>query len=68
MLQLLPPNIESTIATAKLALQYIDEGKYDIAKIVVQNVIDHLKDPHFGKSSYPHDQDTIITYTKEKTC
>jgi hypothetical protein len=59
MLQVLPPNKESVRATAELALDYLSQGKYDYAKIVIENVINGLSDPDFGKPHRDYAENTI---------
>jgi hypothetical protein len=60
MLQVMPPNKESVRATAELALDYLSQERYDYVKIVIENVINGLSDPDFGK---PHRENPEGTLT-----
>jgi hypothetical protein len=61
MVHVAPPNLESAIGTSKLALQYIDEKRYDVARIVIENVIKELENPFFGKEYYDPPRGVITT-------
>jgi hypothetical protein len=60
----MPPNLETAKEVAKLALKYLNEKKgQKIVKMVLENLIIQLEDPHFGENDYPSDPANVSTWS-----